>query len=63
MLLRITLGHAYAKGRIYKERSNQMCKNKNPIHYLSHTHTYSFTNLHTIEKEAFAISYALQKLD
>ena len=37
--------------------------NENPIHYLSHKLTASQTNWPTIEKEAFAIFYALQKLN
>ena len=37
--------------------------NEKPIHYLSHKLTASQTNWPTIEKEAFAIFYAVQKLD
>ena len=37
--------------------------NEKPIHDLSHKLTASQTNWPTIEKEAFAIFYALQKLD
>ena len=37
--------------------------NEKPIHYLSYKLTASQTNWPTIEKEAFAIFYALQKLD
>ena len=47
---------------IQKEmKSNE--PNKNLIHYLSHKLTVSQTNWPTIEKEDFAILYALQKLD
>ena len=37
--------------------------NDKPIHYLSHKLTASQTNWPTIEKEAVAIFYALEKLD
>ena len=37
--------------------------NEEPIHYLSHKLTAPQTNLPTIEKDAFAILYVLQKLD
>ena len=37
--------------------------NEIPIHYLSHQLTAIQTNWPTIEKEAFAIFHALQKLD
>ena len=37
--------------------------NEEPIHYFSHKLTASQTNWPTVEKELFAIFYALQKLD
>ena len=57
------LEHAYAKSRITRgnEKSNE--PNEKPIHYLSHKLTASQTNWPTIEKEAFAIFYALQTSD
>ena len=62
MLVMIVLGHVYAKSRIYKEmKSNEV--NEEPIHYLSNKLTASQTKWPRIEKEAFAIFFALQKLE
>ena len=44
-------------------RGDEIKPNEKPIHYLSHKVTASQTNWPTIEKEAFPIFYAVQKLD
>ena len=62
MLVMIALGHVYAKTRLHKARLNQMSKIKS-LFTIHHILTASKTIWPTIEKEAFAIFYALQKLD
>ena len=46
-----------------KESESPVIRNEKPIYYLSHKLSDTQTRWSTIEKEAFAIHYALQKLD
>ena len=63
MLAIIAFGHVYTKEQDTQWEMKLNEPNEKAIHYMSHKLTASQTNWSTIEKEAFAVFYALQKLD